>query len=128
AVRVRPHIVRGVPAMRYRVRLYAGTEGEEARRPAATIAVGDRRDRACWLPEPLAPAAHFFLEGVEARDEALAERIRAVLQPPSVPVTRSGQGAAGRLRTHGVYQAEEPYGTPAYWRAAIGRMPHAAEV
>ncbi len=103
-----------------RVRIY--TSSETGQQPVATVRLSDRREDACDLPESIAPEARFFLVGVEADNEVYARQIREVLQRPSIPIPRSSSLRTRGVRTRGVYTAPEPYGTPAYWRAAFGLM------
>jgi hypothetical protein len=95
----------------------------EASRPAAALTLGDRQDRACRLPGRVDARARFFLERVETEDPALEAKLIDILTRDSITVNRATAGTRGPVRTRGDYRAEEPYGTPAYWRAAIGRLP-----
>lgn len=108
--------------MRRTVRIYDPSVPARPSRPIATLVLGDRRERACWLPERVAAEARFFLEQIETESEDVKQRIRAVLQQPFVVISKSSAHVTGAVRTRGDYLAREPYGTPAYWRAAIGRL------
>lgn len=108
--------------MTFEVHIYAPFEREQPSRPIATVVLSDQREEACWLPERLAPEAWFFLARVEAESEDVEHQIRSVLQRPFLTVLKSSTHISGRLRTRGDYRAQEPYGTPTYWRAAIGRL------
>jgi hypothetical protein len=105
-----------------KISIYYPEQG--AGHPVATLVLGDRRDQACRLPGRLDPRARFFLERVEAEDPALEARLIDVLTRDTIMVNRATARTRGPVRTRGDYRAEEPYGTPAYWRAAIGRIPH----
>lgn len=108
--------------MIFEVRLYAPVELEQPSAPVARVVLSDRLEQACWLPERLAQQAHFFLARVEAESEDIERRIRSLLQQPSVMVFKSSTRITGAVRTRGDYRGMEPYGTPAYWRAAIALL------
>jgi hypothetical protein len=106
-----------------RIRLYHGEGPLDPSREVATISIGTCREGA-FLPERVGPAARFVLETVQTEDPEQKQRLLAALVRDSVTVHRaSSSRAQGGIRTRGDYMAEEPYGTPAYWRAVIGRLP-----
>jgi len=108
--------------MRFKVRIYDPSNQEQPPRPIATVTLTDKREQACWLPKPVAVEAWFFLERVEAESEEVEQRIRSALQKNHLIVSKSSSDIIGAVRTRGDYSAEEAHGTPAYWRAAIGRL------
>jgi len=108
--------------MRLKVRIYPASEWEQPSRPVATVVLTDRRERAGWLPERAAEEARFFLERVETESEEVEQQIHSVLQKPFVIVSKASSGVIGPVRTRGDYSAEEPHGTPTYWRAAFGLL------
>jgi hypothetical protein len=108
-----------------RIRLYPESGAAEPAREGAvaTLVIGPRREGAI-LPGLVEPAAQFFLEAVESDDPAQRARLVSLLTRDTVPVHRaSSSGTRGPVRTRGDYTAQEPYGTPGYWRAVIGRLP-----
>lgn len=108
--------------MTSRIRIYTQFEQEQVLRPIATVVVSDQREQACWLPERVTAEAQFFLVRVEAESKDVEQQIRSVLQRPFVTVLKSSMHITRAVRTRGDYSANEPYGTPIYWRAAIGRL------
>ena len=105
-----------------KVRIYAQFEQGQPSRATATVVLSDQREQACWLPQHVTNKAQFFLMRVKAESTDIERLIRSVLQQPSVIVLKSSTHITGALRTRGDYRAEEPHGTPTYWRAAIGRL------
>jgi hypothetical protein len=106
-----------------RIRLYPGQGPLDPSREVASICIGTRREGA-FFPERVDPAARFYLETVQSEDPEQRQRLLAALVRDSVPVRRASSSRThGGLRSRGDYRAEEPYGTPAYWRAALGRLP-----
>jgi hypothetical protein len=103
-----------------KVRIYSRPEEAGGAPPVATV----------WLTEQsggsqsqAAPEPAYVLGDVQAEDLRIKKAIRAVLERPSVPVVRSSpERREGGVRTRGDYAAEEPYGTPQYWRAAFGLL------
>jgi hypothetical protein len=114
--------------MRYTVRLYATPEQEQRAEPVATVVLTDQRQQAGWLPERVAAEVRLFLERIDTPDATIAQRVRAVLQQPSMRVARASAYRAGAVRTRGDYTAEAPYGSPAYWRVAVGRLQSQADL
>lgn len=114
--------------MRFRVRIYEPSTPEQPPRPVATVVLTDQWEQACWLPERVAEKAWFFLERVETESKDVEQRIRSALQKPSVMVIKSSTHITRTVRTRGDYVTQEPYGTPTYWRAAIGRLEHEARL
>jgi hypothetical protein len=105
-----------------KVRIYARAEGGGGRHPVAEVRLTDRRERASWLPGTPAPETAYFLEDVQADDPRIREEILAALRRPSVPVARAASSDEGGVRTRATYSADEPHGTPQYWRAAFGLL------
>ena len=105
-----------------KVRIYAPFEQKQPSHSIATVVLSDRREQACWLPQYVAYEAQFFLMRVETENEDIEQRIRSVLQRSSVIVLKASTHITGTVRTRGDYRAEEPHGTPTYWRATIGRL------
>jgi hypothetical protein len=101
----------------FKVRIHAPSQ-----RPAATVVLSDQRERACWLPESRSAEAVFFVEEIEAESEEVRQRISTALFRTSAPVWKGGSSVSKRVRTRGDYLASEPYGTPAFWRAAFGLL------
>ena len=108
--------------MRMQVRLYRASQATEPRRPVATLTLTDRHDDACLAPSNLAPSARYFLRSVDCDDWDLTDSIVAVLRRASIRISRSTASSGGGVRTRGDAFADEPYGTPAYWRAVVGRL------
>ena len=108
--------------MNIRVRLYRAGTTEDERRPVATITLTDRAQDASPPPIDLAPIAHYFLRHVEAVDPALGGRIREILHRDSIEVSRGGSSIRNGIRARGDGSAKEPYGSSAYWRAALGLL------
>lgn len=108
--------------MRMDVRLYRAAEAGPARRAVATVTLTDRRDDASFAPPELNASAKFFLQSVHSEDRGLTDSIASVLRRDSMPVSRSTSSHNPHVRTRGDMSAREPYGTTAYWLAAVGRL------
>jgi hypothetical protein len=110
--------------MTMKIRLYHGAGPPTPGQPAATLVLGTGRDMAVRLPAEASRGAQFFLERVETSDQDLERALIETLTRESVPVMGAAASRRGGIRTHGEYRSAETYGTAAYWRAAIGRLPH----
>ena len=108
--------------MRMQVRLYRPSQTGQPRRTVATLTLTDRRDAACLVPSDLAPSARYFLRSVDSDDGDLTDRIVAVLRQASIRISRTTASSGRGVRARGDVFADEPYGTPAYWRTAVGRL------
>jgi len=97
--------------------------GQETGPPVAEVSISDRREQACRLPTHVDPGARFFLQRVETDDPVLEQQLLEVLTRDSIRVNRATAKTRGPVRTRGDYLAQEPYGTPAYWRAVLGGLP-----
>lgn len=108
--------------MQFKIHINDPSNQERSSHPIATIILTDDQKHAHWLPERVDASARFFLERVETESEDVERRILSAVQKPFVILSRSSYGIVGAVRTRGDYSTREPYGTPAYWRATIGRL------
>jgi hypothetical protein len=110
-----------------KLRIYQETDAGPNARPVATVTIGTSRN-ADLSPSHLDPSARFFLEAIETTDADARETLKVALARETVPVSRALVSTRGAVRTRGDTTVPEPYGTPAYWRAALGRLPFDARL
>jgi hypothetical protein len=105
-----------------KLRIYQEADAGPNANPVATVTIGTSPD-GDLSPAHVEPSARFFLEAIDTTDEDVRERLKTALARETVPVSRALVSTRGAVRTRGDTTAPEPYGTPAYWRAALGRLP-----
>jgi hypothetical protein len=105
-----------------KLRIYEEADAGPDARPVATVTIGTSR-RSDLAPSRVEPSAQFFLEAIETGDPAVRQRLEESLLRERVPVSGALVSRRGGIRTRGDTTVSEPHGTPAYWRAALGRLP-----
>jgi hypothetical protein len=104
-----------------KVRIYEGADAGPDARPVATVTIGTSPGPDLG-PSHVEPSARFFLEAIETSDPAVRQRLKEALTRETVPISRALVSQRGAVRTRGDTTVPEPHGTPAYWRAALGRL------
>ena len=108
--------------MKIQVRLYGSAKSSEAGLTVARLTLTDRIDEASLRPRRLDPSARFFLKSVESDSADLESKIVDLLSQDSISIARSTSSSSHGVRTRADRFADEPYGTAAYWLAAVGRL------
>ena len=104
-----------------KLRIYREADAGPNASPVATVTIGTSLNREL-SPAHFDESARYFLEGIETNDADVRERLKTALARETVPVSRALVATRGAVRTRGDTTVPEPYGTPAYWRAALGRL------
>lgn len=103
--------------MRIKVRIYNTVVPGNANTPVATVILSDRPPDTTMRAQ-----SRFNLEKIETTVPEIGDQIRKVLKRPSVTVDQTDTGVVAGVRVRGVYRKSEPFGTAAYWRAALALL------